>query len=108
MKTKYKIFIAKIISKLLTIFISKNQIVKRNKIKWNLDLNEGIDLSVYLFGTSERKISNIKKLLSKKNSSPTIIDIGANIGSVSLLLAKIFEKSRIFAIEQTSKTLRKS
>ena len=102
MKTKYKIFIAKIISKLLTIFISKNQIVKRNKIKWNLDLNEGIDLSVYLFGTSERKISNIKKLLSNKNSSPTIIDIGANIGSVSLLLAKIFEKPRIFAIEPTN------
>ena len=55
MKTKYKIFIGKILSKLLTFFISKNQIVIRNNIKWNLDLNEGIDLSVYLFGTSERK-----------------------------------------------------
>ena len=102
MKTKYKILIAKILSKLLTIFISKNQIVVRNEIKWNLDLNEGIDLSVYLFGTSERKISNLKKLLSKKDSSFIVIDIGANIGSVSLLLAKILKDSKVFAIEPTN------
>ena len=91
MKTKNKIFIAKILSKLLTLFISKNQIVVRNNIKWCLDLDEGIDLSVFLFGTSESKISNLKKLLLKKDSSLTIIDIGANIGSVSLKLATIFE-----------------
>ena len=89
-------------SKLLTFFISKNQIVVRNNIKWNLDLDEGIDLSVYLFGTSERKISNLKKLLTKKDKHLTIIDIGANIGSVSLLLARIFENSKIFAIEPTN------
>ena len=102
MKTKNKIFIAKILSKLLTLFISKNQIVVRNNIKWCLDLDEGIDLSVYLFGTSESKISNLKKLLLKKDSSLTIIDIGANIGSVSLKLATIFENSKIFAIEPTN------
>ena len=102
MKTKNKIFIAKILSKLLTFFISKNQIVVRDNIKWCLDLNEGIDLSVYLFGTSERKISNLEKLLSKKDNSLTMIDIGANIGLVSLKLAKIFTNSKIFAIEPTN------
>ena len=102
MKTKYKILLAKILSKLLLVFISKNQTVVRNKIKWNLDLDEGIDLSVYLFGTSEKKISNLKTLLSKKNGPITIIDIGANIGSVSLLLAKIIQNSKIFAIEPTN------
>ena len=102
MKTKNKIFLAKILSKLLTVFISKKQIVIRNKIKWNLDLNEGIDLSVYLFGTSERKIINVKKLLSKKLESLTILDIGANIGSISLPLASMFKNSKIFAIEPTN------
>ena len=101
MKTKYKIFIAKIISKLLTTFISKNQIVIRNGIKWNLDLEEGVDLSIYLFGTSEKKIFNLSKLLSKKDDL-TIIDIGANIGSVSLLMAKIFANSKVYAIEPTN------
>ena len=102
MKTKYKIFIAKILSKLLTSFISKKQIVLRNNVKWNLDLDEGIDLSIYLFGTSERKISNLKKLLPIKDKALTIIDIGANIGSVSLGLARIFKHSKIFAIEPTN------
>ena len=101
MKTKFKILIAKILSRLLTIFISKNQRVIKNGIKWNLDLDEGIDLSVYLFGTSERKISNLKTLLSEKDGTLTMIDIGANIGSVSLLLASIFKNSKIFAIEPT-------
>jgi FkbM family methyltransferase len=102
MKTKNKILVAKILSKLLTIFISKDQTVTRNNIKWNLDLDEGIDLSVYLFGTSEKKIVNLKKLLSEKKSTITIIDIGANIGSVTLVMAKMFEDSKIFAIEPTN------
>ena len=101
MKTKYKILIAKIISKCLTSFMSKNQIVTRNGIKWNLNLEEGIDLSIYLFGTSEKKIFNLTKLLLKKDDL-TIIDIGANIGSVSLVMAKIFNNSRIFSIEPTN------
>ena len=102
MKTKSKIFIAKIISKLITFFISKNQTVVRNKIKWNLNLNEGIDLSIFLFGNSEKKILNLSKLFSKRNDPLIIIDIGANIGSVSLILAKKFKDSKVYAIEPTN------
>ena len=102
MKTKNKIQIAKTISKFITFFVSKDQIVTRNKIRWSLNLEEGIDLSVYLFGTSEKKISNLKKLLSNEKGELTMIDIGANIGSVSLILAKIFTNSKIYAIEPTN------
>ena len=102
MKTIYKIIIAKILSRILTFFISRNQNVKRNSIKWSLDLNEGIDLSIYLFGTSEKKIVNLRKIFTNKNESLTILDIGANIGSVSLVIAKMFENSKIFAIEPTN------
>ena len=55
MKTKSKIFLAKIVSKIITFFISKNQTVIRNKINWSLNLDEGIDFSIFLFGTSEKK-----------------------------------------------------
>ena len=106
MKTKYKIQIAKIISFFLKFFYKKNQIHIKNKIKWCLDLNEGIDLSIFLFGTSEKKIDNLKKLL-KSNKKLTMIDIGANIGSISLPLAKIFNKSKIFAIEPTNYAFKK-
>lgn len=106
MKTKYKINIAKIISLVLRIFYKKNIICNRNSIKWDLDLNEGIDLSIFLFGTSEKKIENLKKLF-KPNSKLTIIDIGANIGSISLPLARIFRKSKIFSIEPTNYAFKK-
>ena len=102
MKTIYKIFIARILSRMLTFFISKNQNVTRNNIKWCLDLNEGIDLSIYLFGTSEKKIVNLRKIFTNKNEKLTILDIGANIGSVSLVIAKMFKNSKIFAIEPTN------
>tara|TARA_B100000902_G_C26745493_1_gene638250 strand:+ start:133 stop:612 length:480 start_codon:yes stop_codon:yes gene_type:complete len=102
MKTKYKIFIAKIISNILTLIISKNQTVIRNKIKWSLNLNEGIDLSIYLFGTSEKKIANLKKIFKNQNQQLTILDIGANIGSVSLIIANMFNNSKVFAIEPTT------
>ena len=106
MKTKYKIQIAKTISFFLKLFYKKNQVHKRDGIKWSLDLNEGIDLSIFLFGTSEKKIRNLKYLF-KSDSKLTIIDIGANIGSISLPLAKIFNKSKIFAIEPTNYAFKK-
>ena len=102
MKTKYKILIAKIISKALTFIISKDQTIIRNKIKWSLNLNEGIDLSIYLFGTSEKKIANLKKIFKNADQPLTILDIGANIGSVSLVIANMFNNSRIYAIEPTN------
>ena len=101
MKTITKINIARFISFFLKIFIRKKSIYKRNGINWFLDLNEGIDLSIYLFGTSENKIKNLKKIFDL-NQKIIILDIGANIGSVSLPLAKMFNKSRIFAIEPTN------
>ena len=106
MKTKYKIYIAKLISFFLRPFFNKNHVYSRGGIKWNLDLNEGIDLSIFLFGTSEKKINNLKKLF-KLDAKLTIIDIGANIGSISLPLAKIFRKSKIFAIEPTNYAFKK-
>ena len=47
MKTITKINIARSISFFLKIFIRKKSIYKRNGINWFLDLNEGIDLSIY-------------------------------------------------------------
>ena len=82
--------------------ISKDQIVVRNKIKWNLNLNEGIDLSIYLFGTSEKKIVNLKKIFKNTDQKLTVLDIGANIGSVSLFVANMFKNSKVFAIEPTT------
>ena len=105
MKTKHKIYLASIIYFFINPFIRK-KIHKRNGINWNLDLSEGIDLSIFLFGNSEKKINNTKHIF-KQNKKITIIDIGANIGSVSLILAKIFNKSKIYSIEPTNYAYKK-
>ena len=56
MNTKTKIFLASIISKILIFFrnvVGKKQKLKciRNDLNWELNLSEGIDLSIYLFGS---------------------------------------------------------
>ena len=91
--TKLKIQCASLISNFLIIFLGeKNRIIKRNNIKYNINLREGIDLSIFLNIKDENSISNIKKIINIKEKK-NIIDIGANVGSVSLPLAKMFENS---------------
>ena len=67
MKTIYKIKIAKIIFNILMFFgINQKQPIYRSAIKWNLDLSEGIDLSIFIFGSFQNDISSsILKLVKK-------------------------------------------
>ena len=101
LSTKFKIKCASLISDFLVIFLGdKNRIINRNNINYNINLREGIDLSIFLGIQNENSISNINKI-TNINDKKIIIDIGANIGSVSLPLAKIFRNSRIISIEPT-------
>ena len=100
MKTKYKIFLAKKIYKIISLFISKNFICERKGLKWDIDLSEAIDLHIFLFGYFEQDI----KITAKKmnlNKHKVILDIGANFGVQSLQFASNFNNSKIFAIEPT-------
>ena len=71
MKTNTKLFFAKIIFKLLlAIGFNKNLIISRNKIRWDLDISEGIDLSLFLFGSFQKKLTlSIFNLIKKKEKS---------------------------------------
>ncbi len=100
MKTKQKIFFAKLIFKIISFFFPINLIVKRNKINWNLNLSEAIDLHIFIFGGFEKEITKIAKKLNL-NRYNQIIDIGANFGIQSLQFAQSFSKSKIFSIEPT-------
>ena len=102
MKTKHKILFAKIIFFLISIFKKKKLIkIKKNDINWELDLSEGIDLSVYIFGKFEYEIiTAIAKHKLSKN--PIFFDIGANIGVQTLQLKKYFKDSTIHSFEPTN------
>tara|TARA_Y100000590_G_C15502286_1_gene932104 strand:- start:127 stop:990 length:864 start_codon:yes stop_codon:yes gene_type:complete len=100
-KTSQKIYIASILSKFLIFFLGKKKrIITRNKILYLVDLNEGIDLGIFLNIKNEKKLFNIQKVL-KNDKNVNLIDVGSNVGSVALPLAKLFNKSNIIAIEPT-------
>ena len=102
LSTKSKIFIDYIISKILVFFLSnKKRLILRNNIKYEIDLNEAIDLGIFLGIKNERKLYKIKSFLSKNNKN-VLVDIGSNIGSVTLPLAKLFNLSTIISIEPTN------
>ena len=107
MKTSLKIKVASIISKLIILLLNEKEIkVKRNNLYWNLDLNEAIDLSIYLTGKFEPQIFKIIKKLSQ-NGNYDYIDIGANCGVHSIYLAQEFIDSRVIAIEPTNYSFNK-
>ena len=101
MKTKYKIFFGKLIFHILSLFLPQRIQVLRNNIKWDLDLSEGIDLHIFIFGAFETEIVKCAKKL-KLNKFNNIIDIGANFGAQTLQIADEFKNSKIFSIEPTN------
>ena len=109
--TKAKIYLASIINKPIVLIFNRLfgtsiRKVKRRGILWELDLVEGIDFSIFIFGLFEKETSKaIKRLVGINN---IVIDIGANIGAHTLPVAKIVEKNgKVYAIEPTNYAYRK-
>ena len=99
--TKSKILIASILSKILIFFIGdKKRIILRNNIKYEIDLNEAIDLGIFLGIKNENNLYRIKNFLNS-NSKNVLVDIGSNVGSVTLPLAQLFNLSTVISIEPT-------
>jgi FkbM family methyltransferase len=79
---------------------------KRGGVNWELDLTEGIDLAIYLFGRFERSTS----LALQRAIRPgmTVLDIGANVGAHALPMASwAGETGRVYAFEPTDWAFRR-
>lgn len=73
---------------------------RRAGLDWELDLNEGIQLSIYLFGAFERSTTRALRRLIRPGL--TVIDAGANIGAHTLPLARrVAPHGRVIAVEPT-------
>jgi len=105
LKTKHKIAAAKLLYR--TISTSRRAFGQSDKIvtakgglTYELDLSEGIDLAIYLFGGFEP--STRAALAKSVRSGMTVLDIGANIGSHTLHLANLVgAQGRVYAFEPT-------
>jgi FkbM family methyltransferase len=70
-------------------------------IRWVLDLREGIDLSIYLFGRFEPETVRAYRQLIRPGD--VVADIGANMGAHSLWLARyVGETGKVLAFEPTA------
>ena len=72
--------------------------VRRGGVRWNLNLEEGIDFSIYLLGAFER--STVATLRELVKAGDVVLDIGANIGAHTLGLAKnVGAAGKVYAFE---------
>lgn len=74
-------------------------IAERQGIRFRLDLREGIDLSVYLFGAFQKHVFSNKLLTLKPDA--IVLDVGANAGFMTLQFARLCPQGHVFAFEPT-------
>jgi FkbM family methyltransferase len=104
--TKAKIYLASLINRPIvfifnSVFGTRIRKVERRGVFWELDLTEGIDFSIFLFGLFEKETSQAIRRLVTNNS--IVIDIGANIGAHTLPMAELVGKEgKVYAIEPTN------
>ena len=105
LSTKRKIFIAKKLSQSLLFFrrmlgLSDQFVCARRGINWHLNLNEGIDLSIYLLGGFE--VDTLNRYQKMINPGDIVLDIGANIGAHTLPLAALVGNTgKVYSFEPT-------
>jgi FkbM family methyltransferase len=73
--------------------------VERNGIRFELDLSEGFDLSLLLFGDFQGHVARCKYL--SLTSDAVVFDVGANFGIMSLQYSKSVERGHVHAFEPT-------
>jgi len=105
LKSKQKIALARLVQTIVMgarklIGVGATSQVKRSGVNWELDLREGIDFSIWLLGSFEPETVRCYQGIVKEGD--VVLDIGANIGAHTLLLAKsVGELGRVIAFEPT-------
>jgi FkbM family methyltransferase len=78
----------------------------RHGVRWRLDLNEGIDFALYLFGRFEPE--TVRAYGRAVKPGDVVLDIGANMGSHVLFLADAAGPTgKVFAFEPTAYAYKK-
>lgn len=80
------------------------RIVERDGINFRLDISKQLDHSIYFFSVRDRAWDN---LLERLHPDYGIIDVGANIGYLTLQFATRCKKGAVYAFEPDSETFYK-
>lgn len=98
--TQIKLFFGRILYRLVhLIYRQDRRVIVRNGIKYEIDLSEGIDLSMFLFGNFQKHVSENKRLSLPRDA--IIFDVGANFGMMTLQFAKQVPLGKVYSFEPT-------
>lgn len=79
---------------------------QRDGFRWELDISEGIDLAIYLFGRFEPATHKLLDRIVAPGMN--VFDLGANIGAHTLALARrVGSTGRVISVEPTEWALEK-
>lgn len=106
LSTHHKLEIARVLSRISLLALKgmgrdvERLRCRRMKLEWELDLREGIDLSIFLLGAFEPGL--VRFLIKRLKPGMEILDIGANRGALTLPMARLVSPTgRVHAIEPT-------
>lgn len=98
--TRIKIWVARILYRIIHRVLRKDiHLICRKGVRYEVDLTEGIDLSLYLFGNFQDHVTH-QKYYSIPESA-VIFDVGANIGSMALRFSQQVINCHVYAFEPT-------
>lgn len=98
--TRIKIGIARLLYKGLPPgYRTKKRRITRGGIRYEADLSEGIDLSLFLFGGFQKHVTRSRWVEIPEDA--VILDVGANIGVMTLQFAKLASRGHVYAFEPT-------
>jgi len=99
--TRMKLFVARVLYRMLSILLRQDQrYIRRDGINYKVDLTEGIDFSIFLFGNFQHYITQ-NRYFSLPDDA-IVFDIGANIGSMAFKFAQLAQKGCVYAFEPTN------
>jgi FkbM family methyltransferase len=99
--TRIKLFAARVIYRALRLVLrDDHRLIRRKGINYDVDLSEGIDLSLFVFGGFQDHVTKSKSFPIK--SDAIILDVGANIGVMSLRFAQEAPAGHVYAFEPTA------
>ncbi|MBN2137214.1 MAG: FkbM family methyltransferase [Sedimentisphaerales bacterium] len=98
--TRIKIFLAGLLYRVVHVFCRRDRrIIVRNGIRYEVDLSEGIDLSMFLFGGFQKHITRNKGCALPEDA--VVFDVGANCGMMTLQFAKLAPLGKVYSFEPT-------
>jgi len=104
--TRIRIAVAHALYRVFRVLLGKNKrIVQRSGVFYEVDLSEGIDLSLFLFGNFQGHVTQNKYCSLK--SDAIVFDVGANVGSMALRFAQGASEGHVYAFEPTDYAFKK-